>query len=302
MTGGSSDAPPLSISACTTWRSTYDEDVRIYSAAGVSGIGLWEFKLPAGRDEESAELLTARGLKATFCFPEVPSIFPGGTLFREPRDRDLRAKRLQQGIRRLARFDPIAVICYAGPPGDLEFGDARALVVDSLRDAGRVAEEAGVRLALEVLRPGFAPRAEGTTDTTIVSTVREAVELIDDIGLTNIDILIDTWHFWDDPTAARDIARFAERIVGVQLADRRKGARGTMDRSLPGEGDLDLRALVRMIRSTSFRGWYDLEIMSDDGTFGNAYADSLWKVEPERLVRAGVASFEQLWNESGARA
>jgi sugar phosphate isomerase/epimerase len=135
-----------------------------------------------------------------------------------------------------------------------------------------------------------------------VSTVAEAVDLIDEVGLANIDILIDTWHFWDDPTAARDVARFAERIVGVQLADRRSGARGTMDRSLPGKGDLDLSAIMRMIRASSFRGWYDLELMSDDGTFGNAYADSLWKMDPVALVRAGVASFQELWRESGAQA
>jgi sugar phosphate isomerase/epimerase len=163
----------------------------------------------------------------------------------------------------------------------------------------------GVRLAVEVLRPGFAPRAEGREgrkDTTIVSTVGEAVDLIEEIGLANIDILIDTWHFWDDATATRDIRRFADRIVGVQLADRRAGARGAMDRSLPGEGDLDLPAILRVIRATSFRGWYDLELMSDDGLFGNAYPDSLWKRDPAALVRAGLASFVELWNESGEQA
>jgi sugar phosphate isomerase/epimerase len=31
-------------------------------------------------------------------------------------------------------------------------------------------------------------------------------------------------------------------------------------------------------------GLYDIEIFSDDGTFGSDYPDSLWAADPERLL------------------
>jgi hypothetical protein len=55
-----------------------------------------------------------------------------------------------EGIRRLAAFDPLAVACYADPPGVLPAGRARRLVVARLAWAGEAAGEAGCRLALQV--------------------------------------------------------------------------------------------------------------------------------------------------------
>src|SRR5690606_12812614 len=116
------------------------------------GIGLWEEKLPD--DSQAAlELFRESGLTATFCFPEVPSPLPGDTLFAEPRDPALRIERMCDGIRRLAPFDPVAVACYAGPPGALPHGEARRWVVEALARGGDAAAEAGTRLVLEVLRP-----------------------------------------------------------------------------------------------------------------------------------------------------
>ena len=285
--------PPLSISACTTWHQPFADDLHAYRAAGIDGIGLWEFKLPAGRDEESVSLLRESGLRATFCFPEVPSIIPGDTLFSQPRDRVERLKRLCSGIRRLAPFDPLRVMCYAGPPGQ-DAVQMRKWVVEMVREASLAAAEVNVRLAIEVLRP--------SRNGSLVSTVAQALELIGDAGAQNVDVLIDTWHFWDAPGALEDIARHADRIVGVQLADRRSGARGMMDRTLPGWGDVDMRSIVRGLRASSFEGWYEIEIFSDDGTFGSDYPDSLWKMDPARLVAESRRSFDELWAASGDRA
>ena len=46
---------------------------------------------------------------------------------------------------------------------------------------------------------------------------------------------------------------------------------------------------------SGYTGWYELEIFSDDGRFGNDYDDSLWKLDPVELVRAGRSKFEDAW-------
>src|SRR6516225_1322610 len=229
--------PHFAVSACTTYHSTFAEDLANYQALDIDGIGLWEYKLPPGRDDESVAMFQESGLTATFCFPNVPGVIYGDVLFSEPKDPRERLTRLKAGIRRLARFRPLAVACLAGPPRDV-----------------------GVRLALEVIRPG--------PSGSLASTIPEACALIADIGVPNIDVLIDTWHFWDSPQALADIRAHGERIVGVQVNDRSSAARGWGDRALPGRGDMDLTEILKVVRTSGFSGWYELEIFSDDGTLG----------------------------------
>lgn len=278
------------VSACSTYRSSFEEDLRNYAAAGVDGIGLWESKLPMEGDERSAELLRESGLKATFCFPKVPSALPGDTLFAQPRDPEARIRLMCEGITRLAAFDPVAVACYAGPPGDLDVNKARRLVVDSLARGGQTAEEAGSRLALEVLRPS----AGGS----LASSVTEALDLIEESGAENIDVLVDFWHVSSIASFVDELRRYTDRIVGVQVCDRPAQPRSWMDRKLPGDGDLPLATLVRALRNAHYAGWYELEIFSDDGTFDHDYPDSLWKRPPVALLRESVQNFDEIWRSA----
>ncbi len=79
------------------------------------------------------------------------------------------------------------------------------------------------------------------------------------------------------------------------MADWREPTRGWADRVLPGDGGADLPAIIGALDRAGWDGFYDLEIFSDNGTFGNAYADSLWDHPPDEIVRAGKEAFEHLW-------
>jgi sugar phosphate isomerase/epimerase len=284
--------PPFSVSACTTFHSTPFEDIAICSAASVDGIGLWEFKLPEGGDDEIAALMQDAGLRATFCFPNVKSLLPGDAFdlrFAFPLEPRARARAMHTSIRRLARFDPLAVVLLAGPPGNRSRQKARSEAVDRLRAASDVAGEAGVSLALEVIR--------AWADWSLTRTITEAIEFIDAAGVSNVDVLIDLWHFWDGSDALADLATYHDRVVCVQISDRPRTARGAMDRVLPGQGGIPLASLMACIQASGFSGWYELEIISDDGTFGDAYADSLWRRDPAEVVRLGWNAFRSLWTE-----
>src|SRR5262250_2775933 len=78
----------------------------------------------------------------------------------------------------------------------------------------------------------------------------------------------------------------------------RMSANAWGDRALPGRGDMDLTEILKVVRASGFSGWYELEIFSDDGTLGTAYADSLWKWPPRDLLRAGRDGFAQAWRSS----
>jgi sugar phosphate isomerase/epimerase len=79
------------------------------------------------------------------------------------------------------------------------------------------------------------------------------------------------------------------------VADWRQPTRGWADRVLPGDGVADLPAILGALERTGWDGYYDLEIFSDNGTFGNAWPGSLWEVPAEELARAGREALARAW-------
>jgi sugar phosphate isomerase/epimerase len=283
--------PRLSISECTTYSASFDDDLAAYGAAGVDGIGLWEYKLPKGQDDRSREALRKSRLLATLCVPEVPCIAPD-PFFREPQDPRSRREALCAAIRRLAIFDPVAVMVLTGAPGD-DAAKTRRTVVDGLRAAAEVAAEMGVTLGLEPIRQ---------TSGSLVTTLPDAIELIEEIGATNISIIYDTWHFWDVQGVLEHLRTHANRLIGIQVNDWREPTRSWCDRVLTGDGIIDLPAIFSTLEGAGYNGWYDVEVFSDNGLFGNSYPDSLWNLEAGELARRAVARFKAVWDKRRAAA
>jgi sugar phosphate isomerase/epimerase len=71
---------------------------------------------------------------------------------------------------------------------------------------------------------------------------------------------------------------------------------------LPGDGVADLPAILRALHDAGWRGSYELEVFSDDGTFGSAYPDSLWSQDPDGLVRRGREAFFRQWERAAVEA
>lgn len=280
--------PRLSISEVTTYFASFKEDVAAYAEAGAEGIGIWEFKLKDMRDEDAATAVRDAGLTATLCCPEVPSVIPD-PYFAEPKDPEARVEAMCAAVKRLARFDPLAILVVSGDPREHDPAWARQTIVNGLRRVAAAAAEAGVTIGLEPLR-----RTSGS----LITTLPETVELIEEIGAPNISIIADVWHFWDLPNIEQDLRTYVDRLIGVQLNDYRQPTRSWCDRILPGDGAADFRSIFGALESAGYRGWYDVEIFSDNGIFGNDYPDSLWDVEPRELARQSVQRFRALWDSA----
>lgn len=275
----------LAISVVTTWGSSLDEDIENYAAAGADGIGVWEYKLMDGRDREVAARLRDRGLRAAICGPLVPSVLPD-FFFKEPRDPSERVAALCDAVARFAQFDPVAVLCVTGDPRELGEREARKVVVKGMREVARFAADKGVLLGIEPQRADQNP---------LVTSVSAAVALVDEIGLENVGVLADIYHFWDLPGIEKELGECADRLVGVQLSDYRNPTRGPIDRVLPGDGVIDTRGVFRVLDQAGFDGWYDVEVFSDDGRFGDAYPDSLWAEDPRDVASRAVRQVRNLW-------
>jgi sugar phosphate isomerase/epimerase len=282
--------PRFSISQVSTLTASFADDVRAYAAAGVDGIGVWELKLGDGADGETLEQLEASGLGSATAVPLVPSILPL-PLLPGPGAPEARIESLCTSVHRLAPFEPSAVLCFTGPAGDREPEEARALVVQGLRTIAREAEGAGVRLALEPFQ------REGIEDWSIVNTLGEAAELLEEVGSDVLGIQFDVWHLWNTPELLDEIPRHAHLIAGVHVNDWREPTRGWADRVLPGNGATDLPAILGVLEEVGWDGFYDLEIFSDNGAFGSTYADSLWDLDAVELARRGRGAFFNCWSK-----
>ena len=191
----------LSLSEISTVGASFDEDVRAYAAAGFDGIGIWEMKL--GDDEAALEALRASGLRVTNCVPEVPSILPNAVID-GPDDVEERVASMRASLHRLAAYEPDCVLCLTGPTGGRDEEEARSLVVDGLRRLAAAADDAGVRLGLEPIH------ASQRDQLTLITTIPETLDLLDEAGLPDVGIMVDLWHLWDTPEIDRHLRENVE--------------------------------------------------------------------------------------------
>ena len=275
--------PRISVSQVSTLTASFAEDIRAYASAGLDGIGIWEMKLGDGPDDEAIALLRESGLGSATAVPAVPSINPL-PLLPGPDDPRERIDAILRSLHRLAAFEPAAVLCFTGP------GD-RDTAIRGLAEVAAEAERLGLRIALEPFQ------AEGIESWSTLGTLGHAAAAIEEIGSPAIGIQFDVWHLWNTPDLFDEIERYAPLIAGVHVSDWREPTRGWADRVLPGDGVADVPAILGALDRAGWDGFYDIEVFSDNGTFGNAYPDSLWDVDAAELVDRGKRQFLECWVE-----
>ena len=282
MTRATQQLPRFAISQVSTLTASFADDVRAYAAAGVDGIGIWEMKLGEGSLEE----FRASGLGSATAVPLVPSIhplplLPGPDTVRE------RVDSLLRSLEVLAPYTPAAILCFTGP------GD-RETAVAGVREVAREAERLGLRLAVEPFQ------REGIESWSILNTLGDAAEFVDEVGSDAVGIQFDVWHLWNTPGLFDEIERESHRFLGVHISDWRSPTRSFADRVLPGDGIAGVAEILHALDRAGWDGYYDLELFSDDGAFGNAYPDSLWAVPPAALLSRARAAFDDVWKAAAA--
>ena len=190
------------------------------------------------------------------------------------------------GLGRLAPFEPTCVVLLTG-------AGERSQIVAGLRAVAAEAHALGLRIALEPYS-----RHDGAS-WTIVHTIPDAVELIEEAGVAeDVGILFDLWHLWDSEDVERHLEAELGRIAGVHVSDFRDPPRSFADRLLPGDGVAGVPRLLAALDRAGWDGFYDLEIFSDNGAFGNALPDSLWDVPAPELARRGREAFLRCWQQA----
>jgi sugar phosphate isomerase/epimerase len=270
--------------------TTLEEDIGFVAAVGADGIGVCEGKLVAGEEERYAHLLAESGLAASVCIPDNISPLPAHDAYPGPADPDERVEAMIVSIRRLALFDPAVIVVLTGSGAGRDPADARKIIVEGLREAARAAAEHDIELSLETIP------ADPDLDISTIETIPEAVELIDEIAAPNLGLCWDACNLGHTADVVELTERHAGLVNSVHVADLDQ-PRGPVDRRFPGEGSLDLPAMLAALRRGGYEGWYDVEVLARDGLEFDGDA-AVWRLPPAEIARRAREGMAAVWAAS----
>lgn len=291
---GNVETPLISLCQLSFPDTAFERDIELALETGVGGLGVAEPKVTRGNEAGLLASMTANGVRTSLAVPTIWTILPplGGTFPVDPVDPARRIEEMMLSIRSLARLGVPTVMICTGPAGDRTQAEARKVIVEAVRVLGAVAREEGTSLSIEPMREEFRPIR------TMVSSLGETLDLLDEVGDDTVGIVFDSWHMWDSEGLAETLEDAIPRFHAVQIADYRETTRGPLDRVPAGKGISDVSRTLAMLRSGGYSGWYDLEVFSDDGRYGSSYPDSYWKLDPLRFARIQVDGFHECWRAS----
>lgn len=232
--------------------SIVSDELKIPQAEAFPLIASWDFeyvelrgltggRLPDGDADEVVTLVNRFGLEVTALSPGVFKCRP------EEQELGEHVGRLKRTIPLCGRFHTDVVIVF--PVQNLEWvssdpadGNIEPIVVDALREAGTIAGEAGVRIAIEN-EPGYT-----------AVTARGLAKLIDAIGMDNVGANWDAGNSYPyDPEIDYAVTILGDRVFNVHVKDAwvRDGKRGF---DAVGKGEIDWAGQIDALRSAGYDG------------------------------------------------
>jgi len=251
------------------------EDVAGLERLGFRAISVASSKLQAFGVRRGIQLLRSSSLRVS----HVLSSAAVGTAGAQRRVALARARRAFDWAHTLGA-DVVVVI--AGARGRRSWRAAADDLASGMAELLSDARAAGVKLAVEVIHPL-------RQDLSLVNTISDASRIARRAGPA-AGYVLDTWHSGWEPRLLETIDRDARsRIHAVQLSDYKRVTLRSMDRAMLGRGVLPLGEIVGRLERAGYRGWYELEIISDD----------VERMGYERALAQSRAAFVRLASASG---
>ncbi|WP_339129458.1 sugar phosphate isomerase/epimerase family protein [Streptomyces sp. f51] len=246
----------LSVNQMTVRQLSLPELVSGCWELGIPGVGLWREPVRSYGLDATARLVRDAGLAVTtLCRGGfLTAIDPG------ERRRSLDDNRAAVDEAAALGTDTLVLVSGGLPTGSKDLRGARERIADALGELGPYAAAHGVRLAVEPLHPMYA------ADRCVVSTLAQALDLVERLPADQAGVTVDTYHLWWDDTAPAQIARAGAggRIHAFQLADWTTPLpAGVLDgRGQLGDGSVDLRAWCALVEAAGYTGPVEVELFN----------------------------------------
>jgi len=254
--------------------SPFDRDLEDFAGAGCQSIEVWLTKLETYLKTHTLKDVRywLEKMRLSLC----AASFQGGLLASQGEARreawELFLRRLD--LCRELEIGTIVVACDVPAPLDQQTVER---VQVSLT---QVAQEAGKR-SLRVAIEFQAGSAFG-------NNLQTTAALVADVGSPHLGLCLDACHFHVGPSKTEDLEYLtADNLFHVQLCDLadvpRELARDA-DRVLPGDGDIQLAAIVERLKQIDYRGCVSIELMNPQ----------IWRIPALQFADAGMAALKRL--------
>ncbi len=251
----------FAISELTTLRWSFEEDVTEYAALGAA-IGVWRQKLADVGQKRGAELIARAGLAVSSL--QWAGGFTGSD--GHTHEESLRDARAAIGSAQTLRAG--CLIVHSGARGVHTANHARRLFRQALDKLLPLAEERGVRLAIEPMH------AQCGAEWTFLHCLDETLALVQSYESAALKIALDTYHWGHEAALPNRLGQLAPYLGLVQLGDSRQPPRGEPNRCPLGRGIVPLREIVAGLTAAGYDGCYEVELMGEDIEAGD-YRDLL---------------------------
>jgi 2-keto-myo-inositol isomerase len=268
--------PTLSQVCCLN--SPFDRDLEDFAAGQCRSVEVWLTKL-----EEYLKSHTLQDVRFWLdkLGVQLPvASFQGGLLASQGDARreawQLFDKRLE--LCREIGIGTIVVACDVPPPLTQQTIErVQASLVQVAQEAGR----RGLRAALEF-----------QADSSFGNNLQTAAALVREVGSPHLGLCLDALHFHVGPSKTEDLAYLTrENLFHVQLcdlADTPRELASDSARILPGEGDINLAAIIERLRQIDYRACVSLELLNPQ----------LWQVPPLQLGEIGMTALRTLLGQA----
>ena len=259
--------PPM---ANIVFRGSLDKILSRTASFGYQGVELFLFSAHGVDGDHLKSLLDDNGLEAAMLVA-VGDLLSKGLNLSHP-DPAMRQAYLDAAPVHLGLASKLGATVPIGyNRGQLQPGESRAELEDRLTDTLRryhqIAYDLGVTLVLEPLN---------RFESNYLNRVEEAVELIEQLDLPNLQLLLDTFHMNIEETSIPlAIMQARDHIGHVHFVDSNRGA--------PGYGHLNMREIYLCLRESGYSGYLGIEAEP--------------RPDAETVAREGFAFVKQLLSE-----
>lgn len=172
-------------------------------------------------------------------------------------------RRMQQAV------DVGALHIIAGPPAGFADHDQGARNYRELLEIGR---QIGVKPAMEYL--GFVED---------INSIEAGAEIVTKSGDPDATIVHDPFHIFRGGGSFDSLTKLPANQIAIchfndAPAEPPREKQHDKDRVMPGDGHLDLRRMVRLLKQLGYNRWLSLELFRED----------LWAKDPRDVARVGL--------------
>ena len=124
------------------------------------------------------------------------------------------------------------------------------------------------------------------------NNLESAAALVREVGSPHLGLCLDAFHFHAGPSKTEDLVHLTQgNLFHVQfcdLADTPRELACDSARILPGDGDINLAAIVEHLRRIDYRGCVSLELLNPQ----------LWQVPPLQLGEIGMTALRKVLGQA----